>query len=481
MSLRRSPSRRTTARSTSRKTALHTKRCASISSAVCGQQQWEEARAEPPPDVRADAEQQPGSPPLVAHSSVWRSTSRACCRSAGYGLVISTRRPSAGCAKAKRPRMQPLSFQTKPFREHRVGPVGEVPRARVVQCGEVHPNLVGAAGFQLDVEQARGLVGFHCVVMGDAVPAALGDGELPVVTAMPADRRIDGAAGRIRMSLHQCVIALVDGALLECPLEHGVGTLGERHHHHARCADVQTVHDALPFVDARGGDPEARGGKPAEHRRPVPADRGVGGHTGGLVDRDDVVVGVQNRHALDVDRRVLRRRRRLPAVAPRARHPASGGRTCRPGCRRGRRRRLRRAPRRRCGTGRAAGPVRRRRACPPVLPGRASSGCPSGGFDLTPADGVGFARFVVWPTPPDGVEVETEQRQHNQQDRPAHHRRIGDVEHRPPADGQEVDDVPAQRVPASGRTGPPGCPSRRRGSCRGRSPTTATAAACPSR
>jgi hypothetical protein len=37
----------------------------------------------------------------------------------------------------------------------------------------------------------------------------------------------------------------------------------------------------------------------------------MGGHPGGLVDGDDVIVGVQDRHALDLDGRVLHRRRRL--------------------------------------------------------------------------------------------------------------------------------------------------------------------------
>ena len=57
-----------------------------------------------------------------------------------------------------------------------------------------------------------------------------------------------------------------------------------------------------------------------------------------------------------------------------------------------------------------------------------------------------LCRRAVRPAPPGGVEVVAEQRQPHQQDRPTHHRRVGDVEHRPPADGQEVDDVAAQRA-----------------------------------
>src|ERR1700737_2910024 len=100
------------------------------------------------------------------------------------------------------------------------------------------------------------------------------DRELPVVPAVPADRRIDGPAGRIRMALHQCVVTLFDGALLERPLELGVGALGEGHHHDTRCADVKAVHDALSLVDSRRADPETRCGKATNTRRPVPSDGG---------------------------------------------------------------------------------------------------------------------------------------------------------------------------------------------------------------
>ena len=40
------------------------------------------------------------------------------------------------------------------FGQRRVGAVGEVADARVPERGQVHPDLVGAAGLQVDVEQA---------------------------------------------------------------------------------------------------------------------------------------------------------------------------------------------------------------------------------------------------------------------------------------------------------------------------------------
>ena len=64
-----------------------------------GLEQREERGEQPPHRVGADAVEQTG-PAGVAHNSWRRSTSSACCRSGGYGLVISMRRPSAGCANA---------------------------------------------------------------------------------------------------------------------------------------------------------------------------------------------------------------------------------------------------------------------------------------------------------------------------------------------------------------------------------------------
>src|SRR5882757_1955689 len=70
-----------------------------------GQQQREEQRKQAPRDEGACAEQHArpsGARFWVAtHDSWWRNKSSACCRSAGYGLMISMRRrPSAGWANA---------------------------------------------------------------------------------------------------------------------------------------------------------------------------------------------------------------------------------------------------------------------------------------------------------------------------------------------------------------------------------------------
>ena len=119
----------------------------------------------------------------------------------------------------------------------------------MVQCGEVHPDLMGTTGFQVDVEQTCRPEHLAGVVVGDAVPATLDNGELPVISSVAADRGVDRPAGWVRMSLHHSVIPLVHGALFERSLEHCVGPLGQRHHHHPGGSDVQTLHDALALMD----------------------------------------------------------------------------------------------------------------------------------------------------------------------------------------------------------------------------------------
>jgi len=49
--------------------------------------------------------------------------------------------------------------------QRRIRAVGQVPAAGVVQRGEMHADLVGTAGLEVDVEQAGGLVGFERVVV----------------------------------------------------------------------------------------------------------------------------------------------------------------------------------------------------------------------------------------------------------------------------------------------------------------------------
>jgi hypothetical protein len=116
--------------------------------------------------------------------------------------------------ESQRAGVQPLALQAETFGQHRVRAVGRVADTGVMQRGEVHPDLMGAAGLEVDVKQAGGPEHLEGVVMGDAVPAVLGDRELPLASAMTADWGVDRPTRGVRMSLHHSVIARLLSQLL---------------------------------------------------------------------------------------------------------------------------------------------------------------------------------------------------------------------------------------------------------------------------
>ena len=172
--------------------------------------------------------------------------------------------------------MQPLPAEAQLLGQGRVGAVGQVTDARVLQRGHVHADLVGAAGLELDVEQRRVPEGLDGVVVGDAVAASRHHRELVRRGGMPVDRGVDGAGHRVGMALHQCVVALVDGPLAERVLQHGVGPLALGDHHQPAGADVESVDDALPLLGAAGRHPVPGRGQPTDDGR-VPPSPGWGG------------------------------------------------------------------------------------------------------------------------------------------------------------------------------------------------------------
>jgi hypothetical protein len=204
-----------------------------------------------------------------------------------------------GVGEGEADRVQPLAGQAKPGGQHRVGPVEQVTHARVPDRGHVHPDLMGAAGFQVDRYQAGGAEGLERVVMGHAGPPVADHGEPAVARGVPADRRVHGAAQRVGMSLDQRMIALVHRALPEGALQRAVGPLALGHHHHARGVRVQAVHDALAFGRAAGGHGVPGRLEAADDGRAGPAGRRMGGHAARFVHHHDVVVLVEHLEAFD--------------------------------------------------------------------------------------------------------------------------------------------------------------------------------------
>src|SRR5699024_11098761 len=103
----------------------------------------------------------------------------------------------AGMLEAQADRVQPLPLQSRAGGQDRVGPVGEVPGAGMVQGGEVHADLVRPPGLQLYLDERGSLVRLQRLVVGDRVLAVGGHGEPPVRRRVPTDRGVDGPGQRV--------------------------------------------------------------------------------------------------------------------------------------------------------------------------------------------------------------------------------------------------------------------------------------------
>ena len=168
-------------------------------------------------------------------------------------------------------RVQPLPSQADFRRERRVGAIRKVADARMPQRRHMHPDLMRSTGLELDLEQAGHGVRLERFVVRDARLAVGDDGELVVVYRVPIDGRVDGAARRIRMTLDERVVGLVDGPIAKGLLQHGVGMFALRDHHEPAGADVEAMHHALTFFRARGRHAIAGRDKCSDDGRPVPA------------------------------------------------------------------------------------------------------------------------------------------------------------------------------------------------------------------
>ena len=155
---------------------------------------------------------------VVGVDRAQRSSAQSAPRTASSALgeVVGVRRlvldvlPAVGVLEPELHGVQPLPLQPEPLGEGRVGAVGQVAHARVLERGHVHPDLVGPAGLEVHLQQRREPVRLERRVVRDAGPAVGHDRELVVRLGVPADRGVDRALERVGVALHQRVVDLVD-------------------------------------------------------------------------------------------------------------------------------------------------------------------------------------------------------------------------------------------------------------------------------
>ena len=101
------------------------------------------------------------------------------------------------------------------------------------------------------------------------------------------------------------VIHLLDRAILERALHDRVGELRLGDHHRPRGAHVEAVDDSLALGRPVAGDPIPGRLKVAQDSGSLPARPRVGGDADRLVDDDDVLIVVEDRHVGDGGRLAL--------------------------------------------------------------------------------------------------------------------------------------------------------------------------------
>src|SRR5919204_5908406 len=145
--------------------------------------------------------------------------------------------------------------------------------------GHVHPDLMGAPGLKMDIEETRRAKRLDGLVVRHTRPPP-GDDREPVVRArMTVDRGVDGATAWVGMALHECGIALVNAAVLEGTLELGIGALALGDDHDTCRPCVKAMHHSLTLRSARGGNPISHGRESSRDRGPGPAWAGMGRDT----------------------------------------------------------------------------------------------------------------------------------------------------------------------------------------------------------
>ena len=230
--------------------------------------------------------------------------------SGGSGESNSTRRPSPGCVKASRARVQEGTFE--PHYRAQVLPdaavhaaVGLVADDRVADGAQMHADLMSTAGGDCDPDERHSLEvpreGHAC--HRAARPARAGRHLLPVLRIAP-DRLVDAPPG-VHDTPDERDVFLLDFAVLKLPRQLLVGLVVLGDDHQSRGAAIETVHDSRARLAAHSAqvlDVVQQGVHERAARMPGP---GMDDHPRRLVEDNDIRVFED-----DAQRQCLRLRRR---------------------------------------------------------------------------------------------------------------------------------------------------------------------------
>ena len=183
------------------------------------------------------------------------------------------------------------------------GPVECVADDGMFEGGEVHTNLMRAAGVELDFNE-RGVadsgegtpIGARGARIGHyrAVPGLAFHRHARAMDRVAADGQLDAAGFFLELALHECYVDFFHFALAEGFAELGVSGVVFGDENHAGSFLVQAMDDA--GTQGIGGLRErlTAAEERVDERAGDCAGAGMDGHAGGFVDGDDVVVFVED-------------------------------------------------------------------------------------------------------------------------------------------------------------------------------------------
>ena len=164
------------------------------------------------------------------------------------------------------------------------------------QVGAVHPDLVGAAGIQLETQEGVVAQPLHQAPVGAGVAArvVVDYGVFLAVGWVAADGGHDRAGIARRHPVHYRQILARGDPLLDLHLQLHQRLLALGHHDAARRVLVEPVHDAGPQLPADAGQVGAMV-QQALNQGAIPvAGRRMHGEPGGLIEHDQVGVFVEH-------------------------------------------------------------------------------------------------------------------------------------------------------------------------------------------
>lgn len=176
------------------------------------------------------------------------------------------------------------------FRHQGFVAIDRIADERMVNFRHVHADLVGASGFQLHAQEREFAEAFFDAVMRDGFLAVRAHCHFRAILVMAGHGQVDGVA-RSDIAVHEGKIGAMHLAVLQLLHQRRMRAQGTRDDHEAAGVLVEAVHDAGARQLPGFGEMVQEG---VQHCAARVADSRMNDKPGGLVDYDDVFIGMND-------------------------------------------------------------------------------------------------------------------------------------------------------------------------------------------